>query len=108
ATLTESSCARIPEPQREFAIECAHAIGHDAIFRPIATSDYVTGPRRCNTQARTIVEKTGAVRIEYKFGARLRSAVRIAAAKFVGLAITPDPFPVLIRLVTGNVDKHAK
>jgi len=64
-------------------------------------------PTPCLRQARWRKERVP-VRLADQFRTRLAARVRIASPKGVGLAVAPDPALVVVALVGGHVDDHAR
>ncbi|MCY1527181.1 hypothetical protein D9M68_622400 [compost metagenome] len=104
----------LPRPDRMGVANVRHTpfgkgmqqIGHEPVFRPVASADHVAGTGRCERNAvlamTGFIEERRPVRGRDQFRASLAVAVRVVAAHGFVLAIAPLPFPVLVALVTGH------
>ena len=70
----------------------ANAVRHDAVFRPVATANHISGAANTDTH-RAIVRKVRLnVRANRKFRPCFGSTVGIRSSKTIGFPVTPDPF----------------
>jgi len=107
----------LPGPNRAGAADAdglmsaqgADAIGNEAVRTPVAAADDVARPGGGGADRpalRDVLrEKRFQISAENEFCAPLGRAVGIMAAHRIVFPVTPDPFPVFIAFVAGDVDQ---
>jgi len=89
------------------AAEGADAVGNEAVCAPVATADDVARPCGGGAESGTArLRKEGLqISAENKFRATFGGAVGVVAAHRIIFSVAPDPFPVFIAFVAGDVDQ---
>ena len=83
-------------------------VGDQPIACPVAAADDIAGPGRGKSDSMfgiaAGIEEGSAIGGGDQFRAALAVRIRIIAAKRFVFAVPPDPFPVFVALVGGDVD----
>src|SRR5450755_2309534 len=93
----------IPDLNRLCLIPGTETVRHDPVERPVPAPDYIARPDRSQPDFGFRFTKIRMkISFDYEFRRALGSAVRILAAQCILLPVSPDPFHVVVTLITGD------
>src|SRR5450631_4103813 len=93
----------IPDLNRLGIIPGTETVRHDPVKRPVPTPDYIARPHGGQPDfGFRFIKIRMKISFDHEFRRALGSAVRILAAQCILLPVSPDPFHVVVTLITGD------
>src|ERR1700733_2438876 len=106
--LPGTNSLRAADEDRLRGLKAANQVGDETVFRPVATTNNIAGPRRRQGYSLLLrgsgrEERTAVGRAD-DFRAGFARCIGVVAAQFIRLSIRPYPFLIAIALVRSDRD----